>query len=71
MYQKDTEPQPSWGWTVYEPLDGMTHVMPINDEHEHDFSLDCWCEPEEHEGVITHNSCDGREDYESGLRKPH
>lgn len=48
------------------------HVYPENDLKEH--LLDgckCWCNPEEDEdGVIVHNSMDGREDFETGKRKP-
>lgn len=50
------------------------HVVPSGDGREHDITPRvCWCEPdvEEHEGgfIITHNSVDGREDYENGKRK--
>jgi hypothetical protein len=29
----------------------------------------CWCRPEDDDGVIVHNSMDGREKYETGERK--
>ena len=50
----------------------VTHVLPIDDTHEHELSSDCWCEPYlDHEHwVATHHSADGREAFESGARKP-
>jgi hypothetical protein len=48
------------------------HVVPINDLREHNTDSDfiCWCHPTENDdGVIVHNSMDGREKYESGERK--
>ena len=50
------------------------HIVPSGDGREHDLTPRvCWCGPEveEHEGgfIITHNSTDGREDYEQGRRK--
>jgi hypothetical protein len=45
------------------------HVYPINDLREHSLS-DCWCRPTDDDGVIVHNSLDGRELYERGDRKP-
>ena len=47
------------------------HVFPINDLRDHSIEngADCWCKPyEDEEGVIIHNSMDGREDYETGKR---
>ena len=46
------------------------HVLPINDLREHKESKDCWCIPiEDEDGVIVHNSMDGREKYETGDKK--
>lgn len=53
------------GWSLI----GL-HVMPNCDTREHNESEDCWCEPVDDEGVIVHNSADGRELFESGNRKP-
>ncbi len=51
------------------------HIIPIGDLKEHEESEDCWCKPEiddEYvELIYIHNSMDGREEYESGKRKPH
>jgi len=50
----------------------MYHVYPIEDLREHDTEngTECWCTPIEDNGVIIHKSKDGREDYETGKRKP-
>jgi hypothetical protein len=34
------------------------------EEPEHELSINCWCEPKIIDGVIVHNSFDGREDFE-------
>lgn len=50
----------------------MIHVLPINDEREHEETTMCWCGPHvewsDHEtdeayseGLVIHNSADGRE----------
>lgn len=49
------------------------HVIPIADLRDHEPDLDCWCQPyvyEEDEDYIIHNSLDGREDFQYGIRKP-
>jgi len=48
------------------------HVIPLNDlrEHSSDSDKPCWCKPHEEDGVIVHNSMDGREQFETGERKP-
>lgn len=55
--------------------DGPVHVVPINDLIDHEDSADCWCVPKvEHVDngtLITHNSADGREDFESGHGTTH
>jgi hypothetical protein len=48
-------------------VDG-NHVYPVNDLREHSVE-DCWCHPTDDEGVMVHNSLDGREFYERGDRK--
>jgi hypothetical protein len=45
-----------------------THVIPNNDFREHSLT-DCWCRPEDDDGVIIHHSFDRRELYEYGERK--
>ncbi len=42
----------------------MIHVLPINDEREHEESTTCWCNPRietEGELLVIHNSADCRE----------
>lgn len=40
-------------------------------ERPHDtFSPECWCQPREVDGVLVHNSADGREAFETGERRP-
>jgi len=48
-------------------VDG-THVYPVNDLREHSVT-DCWCGPVDDDGIVVHNSRDGREMYERGERK--
>lgn len=50
------------------PLDQCVHVMPVEDLREHVCGDDCWCSPTDDEGVIIHNSMDGREFFERGER---
>ncbi len=45
-----------------------THVYPVDDLREHSVT-DCWCQPIDDEGIVVHNSLDGREQYERGERK--
>lgn len=47
------------------------HVVPVDDlrEHSTDSAVMCWCRPVEDDGVIVHNSMDGREKFETGERK--
>jgi hypothetical protein len=50
---------------------GVTHIIPVEDIREHALRDDCWCEPRldyEH-WIATHNSADGREQFETGARK--
>jgi hypothetical protein len=45
-----------------------THVYAVNDLREHSVT-DCWCDPVDDDGIVVHNSLDGREMYERGERK--
>jgi len=49
------------------------HVLPILDCREHLTTCECWCNAEHDDiaNLITHNSADGREAYELGIREPH
>ena len=44
------------------------HVYPANDLREH-LLINCWCGPADDDGIVVHNSLDGRELYERGNRK--
>jgi len=49
------------------------HVVPIGDLREHVDQTDCWCRPtpdDEEPSVLVHHALDGREDFETGRRKP-
>lgn len=59
-------------WVVVEVGDESgvvqsVHVLPIEDMREHELS-ECWCNPRDDDSVIVHNSHDGRELYEDGIR---
>ena len=56
-----------------EGRDPEVHVFPVDDAFEHvTEGYECWCNPEVTEdGVVVHNSADGRDDYEDGKRKVH
>jgi hypothetical protein len=45
------------------------HVYPADDLRQHSM-MNCWCRPTEDDGIMVHNSLDGRELYERGERKP-
>jgi hypothetical protein len=48
-----------------------THIVPLNDLRGHIESPDCWCKPIDTDpGVWSHNSLDGREEFERGERRP-
>jgi len=63
------------GWEVItgesEVGGNVTHIIPLDDAREHTLRGDCWCDPrldyEDH--IATHNSADGREQFETGQRK--
>lgn len=45
------------------------HVYPLNDLRPHETDgKKCWCNPQEDDEVIIHNSMDKREEYENGRR---
>lgn len=57
----------------------MIHVLPINDLKEHEETTTCWCNPKVEfadpetgeqysEGLVIHNSADGREFVEQAER---
>ncbi len=49
------------------------HVYPVGDLKEHNLTRDCWCRPavDTDLEMVIHNSMDGREQYETGERRPH
>lgn len=50
-------------------LSQVKHLLPANDLRMHDGAANCWCQPETNEdGLVVHNSLDGREDFETGRR---
>jgi hypothetical protein len=55
--------------------DGIEHYVPLDDCREHIADPNCWCEPvyevDEEGELYLHNSADGREAYQDGIRKPH
>lgn len=51
-------------WNVIETVDGELHCVPANDLQPHSHTRDCWCQPFSDDGVICHNSADGREHSE-------
>ncbi len=50
----------------------FTHIYPLNDLKDHliEDGDKCWCNPEKDGDLIVHHSMDGREDYETGKRRP-
>ena len=50
-------------WKVEE-----NHVYPVNDLREHTVT-ECWCHPVDDDGIMVHNSLDGREMYEREERR--
>lgn len=56
-----------------EESDGQWHIVPVNDLHAHQTSMDCACQPFEsvdQNNVVIHNPWDEREKFERGIRKP-
>ena len=59
----------------------VRHIVPVNDLKDHDLGIlehsvtkeympHCWCDPvKDEEGLIIHNSMDGRESFETDERK--
>lgn len=55
------------GWVcVTSNTSGEQHVCPTFDFKNHTINLKCWCVPFVDDGIIVHNSMDGREKVESG-----
>lgn len=44
---------------------GERHVIPLNDLRQHFGDDECWCKPQDREGILVHNSADGREKHET------
>ena len=61
--QRRPESQDSLPWRVT-----GNHVYPAHDLREHSLTK-CWCNPVDDDGIIVHNSLDGREHYETSERK--
>lgn len=63
----------AWQIVTHHSARGHTswHVMPMDDLREHQSDGPCWCCPVEADiaDVMVHNSLDGREGFEAGLRK--
>ena len=59
-------------WLVIE-VGAYKHAVPRDDIEEHRYSSQCSCRPDKDNKTmqITHNSFDGREAYEEGLREWH
>lgn len=68
-------PTDTSGWNLYMLPDQSQHVVPCGDGTHHllDDAGSCWCAPcyDPELRIFTHNSADGREDYERGTRLPH
>jgi len=65
----------SWGTYDYDEDNdsGVYHVVPIDDDDEHQFSRMCICRPrvqavDDMSTMIIHNSFDGREAYEEAIQ---
>ena len=61
-------------WGLFNELPvKRTHIIPVNDLREHEYSEYCWCNPTEdteYVNLFVHHSMDGREEFETGERKP-
>jgi hypothetical protein len=58
-------PHTTIAWRTAADGEGMPHTFPMDDLRPH-LPSDCWCRPEELEGIIVHNALDRREFYELG-----
>ena len=45
---------------------GERHAIPLDDLREHKETPDCWCGPDDEDGVWVHHSLDRRELFERG-----
>lgn len=63
----------SLAWEYFVPSDDVSYgeVIPVNDDKPHQFGPDCPCNPQWGEDELIHNSFDGREAYETGVRLKH
>jgi len=72
FYREGWTLQDVTGWTC-DSVGPFQRVLPANDSRTHNKGVDCWCSPRYEEGVgykiVTHNSADGREAYDSGERR--
>lgn len=58
------------GWRCDAGGDESGQVYPINDLRPHIASgIGCWCLPQIIDGIVVHNSMDGREKFETGERR--
>lgn len=58
-----------FGEWAYMTEGGEYHMFPLADLAQH-FTESCPCHPELVDGLNIHRSFDGREDFETGARKP-
>jgi hypothetical protein len=63
-----TNPPKHAGWMPMRVNDGAWNVIPLGDLRDHETVRPCWCRPFETDGIIVHNSMDGREFYERGRK---
>lgn len=73
----DANPNDPLAWVVWMPADCTPRppqVLPMSDTREHKlctYSSSCWCDPTyTEEGILVHNSADGRERYEPDTGVP-
>lgn len=55
------------GWRIV-PQGDINHVIPVDDDGMHQIE-NCSCNPRWDDGVMVHNSFDGREAFERGERQ--
>jgi hypothetical protein len=56
-------------WEAFHHRGEEPEVWPLNDLRPHVEGKNCWCAPFREDGVLVHNSMDGRERYERGERR--
>lgn len=65
-------PHETTGYHLDLEFDIPVEYHPVNDLKPHHLlgsGLPCWCKPVDEDGVLVHNSLDGREAFEDGERK--